>query len=107
MRRISLAQLYTMDFDRVLTDSSILNSKIVSGPTALTAYDDECCPGVVDPLLVAMVIGAVVAGTLLLRQIALDTLGKRSFLKGWNQRLEEWIGKEIPKIIIRFSRPFN
>ena len=57
-----------------LVDPSVAASH---GGYAVTAYDDECCPGVVDPLLLATVLAGIVGGTVALRQIALDTLGRK------------------------------
>ena len=58
-------------------DSEAAGSSHYGGGYAVTAYDDECCPGVVDPLLLLSVLAAIAGGTIALRQIALDTLGRK------------------------------
>ena len=46
------------------------------GGYAVTAYSDECCPGVVDPLTLLVALAAVGAATFFLRQTAIDRLGR-------------------------------
>ena len=48
-----------------------------SDSQVITAYDDECCQGVVDPLTLATVLAAVAGITFFLRQTAIDTLKKK------------------------------
>ena len=47
------------------------------GGYAVTAYDDECCPGVVDPLTLLAVLATIAGITVALRQVAIDTLGRK------------------------------
>lgn len=44
---------------------------------AVTSYDDDCCPGIVDPLTLFGTLAFIAGGSLLLRQIVVSTLGKR------------------------------
>ena len=43
----------------------------------VTAYDDECCQGVVDPLTLATILATVAGVTYFLRQTAIDNLPKK------------------------------
>ena len=47
------------------------------------AYDEECCPGVVDPLSLLTTLGAIAAGTYFFRQLILTQVAAtgRSFQK--------------------------
>ncbi len=48
-----------------------------SGGYAVSSYDDDCCPGVVDPITLFSTLAFIAGGTLLLRQIVITTLGRR------------------------------
>ena len=61
----------------VLPDSKVSASYGHGGQIAITAYDDECCPPVVDPFTLLALLGLIAGGALALFGLFQQLFGRR------------------------------